>query len=173
MLWTGTVYVDGTIVVGTGTTVRIVGNGVAGTNNSDDTIGTTSADGIASVAVNTTSLQPGPIFFVQGGQLFLERLALRGGNANGGANLLGDNPSSSSSADIAVNGGGVHAVDANVTVVGCEFRDNFAQHWGGGIFANRSNLVVEASLFQGCSAGSMPSPGDEDVEGAGGGIGVR
>ena len=171
MLWNGTIDVDGTITIGTGTTVRIVGNGVVGANNRVDNIAATSANGFASAAVNMASRQPGPVFFVQGGQLFLEGLAVRGGNATGSAHLLGDDPSSS--ADIAVSGGGVHAVDANVTVTGCEFADNVAHYWGGGIFANRSTVVVEATVFRGCSAGGVPSPGDEDVEGAGGGIGVR
>ena len=113
-----------------------------------------------------------PLFFVDGGQLFLENLAVRGGDAG---NYTGSSVSSSGSSgvggDIIVSGGGVHAVDANVTVTGCEFEDNFAQHLGGGIFTNRSTLVVVGSVFRRCQADVVSSPGDDAV-GAGGGIGV-
>ncbi|CAN0539517.1 unnamed protein product, partial [Laminaria digitata] len=62
---------------------------------------------------------------------------------------------------------------ADVNVTRCEFRDNFAVHWGGGIYAEESTLVVIDSLFEGCRAGFQSFPGEEEAEGAGGGIAVR
>lgn len=170
--WTGDVDVAGTITIGLGTTVRIVGSAAnPSASSGGNTAEASSANEIASASVNMASLQPGPVFFVKGGELFLEGLAVRGGSANNSVDLVGDDPSSS--ADIVVSGGGLHAVDAIVTVTRCEFEDNFAQRLGAGIFANRSTLVVDTSVFRRCSAGDVPSPGDEDVLGAGGGIGVR
>eukprot|EP00752_Nemacystus_decipiens_P010943 g9725.t1 len=158
VLWSGNVDVSGTIVIGSGTTVRIVGSDTLTASSSGNFTESSSLSGLTSAAVNMVSPLPGPVFVVQGGQLFLESIAVRGGNASTAA---------------VVSGGGVHAVDANVTVTGCEFEDNFASLWGGGIFANRSTLVVEGSVFRRCSADVEPSPGDDGVEGAGGGIGVE
>lgn len=118
----------------------------------------------------------GPIFFVDGGQLFLERLAVRGGIAANYSEATSSdgsgNGDGSSGREAFTCGGGVHAVDANVTVAGCEFEDNFSEYLGGGIFTNRSTLVVTASVFRRCQAGEQSFPG-EDALGAGGGIGVR
>lgn len=192
--WSGVVGVPETIYIGRGTTVWIVG----GNASSNSSLGASTdgdqqehleglstnlpplPNGLAAAAVRTASdpqlvAQLGPIFFVDGGQLFLEGLALRGGNATASSadNVVVNNSSSSSitGGDAVVSGGGIHAIDANVTVTGCEFEDNFAGHLGGGVFANRSYLVVVGSVFRRCHADTVPSP-EEDVEGAGGGIGV-
>ena len=137
--------------------------------------------------------RPAPIFFVDGGQLFLENLAVRGGyTANATDSLVytyTDEPGdpgayngtlldggvasgTNSTSVVVVSGGAVHAVDSNVTVVGCEFEDNFAELWGGAIFANGSSLVVRGSVFRRCRAGEQSFAADEGIEGAGGGIGV-
>ncbi|CBJ33177.1 expressed unknown protein [Ectocarpus siliculosus] len=130
----------------------------------------------------------GPLFFVDGGQLFLDSLAVRGGytsNSTGSftyaastdAAADGTNSTTTSGvnetaiATVVISGGGVHAIDSNVTVTGCEFEENYADYWGGGIFANGSTLVVHGSVFRRCEAGEVPLPGDEDVDGAGGAIG--
>lgn len=55
----------------------------------------------------------------------------------------------------------------------CDFSDNFAEHWGGGIFANQSTLEVVDSVFRSCRAGFVSTVDDEDLEGTGGGIWVR
>lgn len=134
--------------------------------------------------------RPTPIFFVDGGELFLENLAVRGGyTANSTDSMVytyTDDPGAydsplleagvasgtNSTSVVVVSGGAVHAVDANVTVTGCEFEDNFAELWGGAIFANGSSLVVRGSVFRRCWAGEQSVAADEGVEGAGGGIGV-
>ncbi|CAM9443637.1 unnamed protein product, partial [Sphacelaria rigidula] len=87
-------------------------------------------EGAESSAVRAASAF-GPIFVANGSVLYLEDLAVCSGNATdiGGEGL--------------VSGGGVHAVDATVTLVGCVFEDNFALHTGGGVFTNRSRLVVQ------------------------------
>ncbi|CAN0008375.1 unnamed protein product, partial [Scytosiphon promiscuus] len=111
----------------------------AATTTSNTT--TSSADGGSAEegtgAGSEASSTTGPIFFVDGGSLHLENLAVRDGSTS--------NSSDGNVTQIVVSGGGVHAVDANVTVTGCEFEDNFAELWGGGIFANRSSLVVRGS----------------------------
>ncbi|CAN0356022.1 unnamed protein product, partial [Ectocarpus sp. 12 AP-2014] len=137
-----------------------------------------------------TMTPTGPLFFVDGGQLFLDSLAVRGGytsNSTGSFTYTastdaaddGTNSTTTSGvnetdiATVVISGGGVHAIDSNVTVTGCEFEENYADYWGGGIFANGSTLVVHGSVFRGCEAGEVPLPGDEDVDGAGGAIGVE
>ena len=112
---------------------------------------------------------PGPVFFVDGGRLFLEGLAVRGGNA-ANSTRGGDDYGDNGVAAVA-SGGGVHAVDATVTVTGCEFENNYANSLGGGIFTNRSTLVVVGSVFRRCQADVLPSV-EGDAVGAGGGIGV-
>lgn len=199
VLWSGIVNVPGTIYIGRGTTVRIIGsvaegNSSLGESSSDSdqpriaalsnklpplqngltaaVVSTLSDQSNASTASTSTTArddgaldaQSGSIFFVDGGQLFLESLVVRGGNAI--------NSTDASSGAVVVTGGGVHAVDANVTVTDCEFEDNFAQEMGGGIFTNRSTLVVVRSVFRRCQADAVSSP-EDDVSGAGGGIGVR
>ncbi|CAN0077212.1 unnamed protein product, partial [Laminaria digitata] len=64
-------------------------------------------------------------------------------------------------------GAGILAVDADINVTRCEFRDNFAVHWGGGIYAEESTLVVVDCVFEGCRAGFQSFAGEEDAEGAG------
>lgn len=46
-------------------------------------------------------------------------------------------------------------------------------HWGGGVYAEDSTVVVVDSVFEGCRAGNLSVSGDDDYEGAGGAIGVR
>ena len=195
VIWSGAVNVTGTIYIGLGTTVSILGDtdsnateqttsaeiysstsGGSGNSTSDNELdiltealsipnGLTSAVvGVGSWDVDADtdkSISFGPIFSLDSGQLFLENMAVRGGfvvntTANGEA----------------VSGGGVHALNSNVTVTGCEFEDNFAQFWGGGIYANISTVILVDSVFRGCRAGFQSSAGEEDVDGAGGAIAV-
>ncbi len=141
--------------------------------NQSTTTTTSSAGGEGALAPAGAA---GPIFFIDGGQLFLERLAVRGGVATNYTEASSSdgsgNGGGSSGSEAVTCGGGVHAVDANVTVAGCEFEDNFSEYLGGGIFTNRSTLVVTASVFRRCQAGVQSFPGD-DAFGAGGGVGVR
>ncbi|CAN0565920.1 unnamed protein product, partial [Laminaria digitata] len=92
---------------------------------------------------NTTdkSIAFGPIFFVDGGQLFLENFAVRGGFV------------ANSTSNPTVSGAGIHAQYSNITVTRCEFEDNFAELWGGGVYGNRARLVVVDSVFRRCRAG--------------------
>ena len=191
--WLGAVNVSGTIHIGVGTTVTIVGdtspnstgdaassmgssNITAGGGNSSihdevDVLtgalsiprGLTSAvvgAGSSTTSVDTDeSLDFGPIFFVDGGQLILENMAVRGGF------VLNSTENSTA------RGAGIHAQHSNITVTGCEFEDNFAELYGGGIFGNYSTLSVVDSVFRRCRAGFRASAGD-DVDSNGGGIGV-
>ncbi|CAB1103370.1 unnamed protein product [Ectocarpus sp. CCAP 1310/34] len=85
-----------------------------------------------------TTTPTGPLFFVDGGQLFLDSLAVRGGytsNSKGSFTYTastdaaddGANSTTTSGvnetaiATVVTSGGGVHAIDSNVTVTGCEF----------------------------------------------------
>ncbi len=196
--WSGVVTVPETIYIGRGTTVWVVGSNASGNSSDSDQQGWVEGlstrlpplpNNLPDAAVRTASeleqqdmaantsttgavASPGPIFFVDGGQLYLEGVAVRGGSTTASSA-----DSSIASDEAVVSGGGVHAIDANVTVIGCEFEDNFAEYLGGGIFTNRSTLVVVGSVFRGCSADVVPSPeeiADEefDTDGAGGGIGV-
>ncbi|CAN0193292.1 unnamed protein product, partial [Ectocarpus sp. 8 AP-2014] len=89
-----------------------------------------------------TTAPTGPLFFVDGGQLFLDSLAVRGGytsNSTGSftyaastdATADGANSTTTSGvnqtaiATVVISGGGVHAIDSNVTVTGCEFEENY------------------------------------------------
>ena len=103
----------------------------------------------------------GPIFFVDGGELHLERVAIRGGN------------STNSTADMIGAGGGIYAISSHVSVSSCVFEDNFAENLGGGIHANLSTLTVKDSVFRGNRAGFQSFPDDDTVDGNGGGITVR
>lgn len=186
VFWSGIVNVSSTIYIGSGTTVKIVGD-TTDTATSNSSANRTSAvggvdlklselsselsipSGLTSAVVGIRPASPtalddtsfGPIFFVDGGELLLEGLAVRDGFATNSTNSLSD------------SGGGVHAIDSNVTVIGCEFEDNFAEHWGGGIYANRSTLVVVDTVFRSCNAGVQSFAGDVSIDRAGGGIGVR
>ncbi|CAM9791978.1 unnamed protein product, partial [Ascophyllum nodosum] len=92
------------------------------------------------------------------GELHLEGVAVLGGN------------SSNSTANTIVQGGSIHAVSSNVSISGCRFENNFAECHGGGIFANCSVLTVKDSVFRGNKAGFQSFAGNDNVEGAGGGI---
>lgn len=194
--WSGAVNISGTIHIGLGTTVKIVGDsssniifatdstserdsnttgGGGNDSTSNDPVDDLTAalaipSGLTSAVVGVGSskisadtdktLSFGPIFYVEGGQLFLENMAIRGGFV------------ANSTSGPTISGAGIHAVDSNLTATACEFEDNFAEFLGGGVFANRSNLVVVDSVFRRCRAGFHSKADDEDVEGAGGGIGV-
>lgn len=185
--WSGHVNVTGTIVIGRGTTVRIFGdvNSSASDSSLSSSEGlgelasglalplglTSAAVGVGSPEITAdtdTGVSFGPMFFVDGGELVLQDLIVRGGfatNTTRGLDGIGG---------IYGNGGGVHAINqSTVSVARCEFIDNFAEHWGGGIFANRSTLTVVDSVFRNCHAGYLSTIEDEDLEGEGGGILVR
>ena len=188
--WSGAVDVSGTIHIGNGTTVKIVGDGtpsdtyeaVSDTASSNfnggngNSIGQDELDvlkarlsiphGLTSAVVGVGwSAAPdnyrdfGSIFFVDGGQLFIENMAIRGGSAK-----------SANNAEI-ISGGGIHALRSNVTATGCEFEDNSAEFRGGGIFGNWSTLNIVDTVFRNCSAG-VGEEGKKSVDGAGGAIGV-
>ena len=103
----------------------------------------------------------GPFFFVDGGKLHLERVAIRGGNST-----------SSTANNVVGVGGGVYAISSNVSVSSCVFEDNFAEYLGGGIHASFSTLTVEDSVFRENRAGHQSFPDDDVVAGNGGGIAV-
>lgn len=152
--WSGTVSITETIRIGRGTTVAIIGGGsdISGGTSDGETAEVNQFAAIA--AVNAF----GPIFVANGSVLHLEGIAIRYGNAT---DSVGEG---------LVNGGGVHALDADVTVVGCVFEANFALHSGGGIYAKRSRLVVRDTAFRQSSAGLKTKAGDDDVEAEGGGV---
>lgn len=161
------VTVHNTIRLGYGTTVSIIGdydNGVLYDTHGrmllvgDDDDGR-SQNGESPEIIAGSAY--GPIFVVDGAYLYLENVALRSGNT---ANSSSPEPSS---------GAGLHALDANIIVVGCEFEDMFADNWGAGIFANRSRVVVRDTLFRRCASGLKPEAGNIDADGAGGAIAVR
>lgn len=162
--WSGVVNIQSSIVIGTGTTVSIAGDHVSNVTIglSSDSAGTSSAvNNTGSSAVVATDVI-GPLFVVQRGVLNLEGISVRGGSATVTAGLG------------VISGGGVSAEDANVTVTGCTFEENFAEWVGGGIFANRSRVEIRDTAFRVCAAGAPPVAGEVDyVEGSGGGVGVR
>ena len=91
--------------------------------------------GSSTISVDTDKgLDFGPIFFVNGGQLILENMAVRWGF------VLNSTENSTAS------GAGIHAQHSNITVTRCEFEDNFAELYGGGIFGNYSTLSVVDSV---------------------------
>ncbi|CBJ26637.1 adhesin-like protein [Ectocarpus siliculosus] len=175
----------GTFAAASATTTSST-SGTSSSGNSSSTFPSSTQEGEEA----ETTAPTGPLFFVDGGQLFLDSLAVRGGytsNSTGSftyaastdAAADGTNSTTTSGvnetaiATVVISGGGVHAIDSNVTVTGCEFEENYADYWGGGIFANGSTLVVHGSVFRRCEAGEVPLPGDEDVDGAGGAIGAE
>lgn len=184
VFWSGVVNVPGTIIIGPGTTVEIMGDASSNTTSDTASIPESSSSGelddltaklsiprgLTSAAVRIApsdlsaapneSVSLGPIFFVDGGQLFLENMAIRGGFAENST----DYPTAS--------GGGIHAHHSNVTATWCEFEDNYAESAGGGVFANESTLVLVDTVFRRCRAGVRAEAGDEDVRGAGGGVSV-
>ena len=185
--WFGVVRVGSTITIGRGTTVRIFGeidtNSVLATTSRP--ISSTSASSnvssdfeleletlsgdlnlpqeLTSTAVVEVSdgVSFGPIFLVDNGELYLEGLTIRGGNAT------------NSNAGTIIAGGGIYANFSQVSVSSCVFEDNFAEYLGGGIHTNRSILTVKDSVFRRNKAGFQSFAGDKDADGAGGGIGVR
>ena len=180
--WSGVVHVPSTIKIGRGTTVRIFGDGatdgfttLASTNasrydSSDVNLelelerlsGSLNLPQLTSAAVGVHGgVSFGPIFFVDAGELHLERVLVRGGNAT------------NSTTNAIVVGGGIYAHDSNISVSDCIFEDNFAEFLGGGINANWSSLTVNDSVFRWNKAGFQSFAGDENVNGAGGGIAVR
>lgn len=192
--WSGAVNVNSTISIGSNTTVTIVGSSTDSDSSSEETNSSSSASnregqqledllltsglalphGLASVAVGVappgiidadtdTRISFGPMFSVDGGTLILEDMIVRRGFA------------AESDSDQDRNGGGVYAVNANVTITRCEFRDHFAELSGGGIHTEDSVLVVSDSRFSDCQAGFQAFAGDDDdvVDGTGGGINVR
>ena len=190
--WSGVVEVHSTIKIGNGTTVRIFGEATTSSGANSSISGGNSSSyssyysnrsssgvdlvfelerlssdlnlprGLTSEAVGGFSTVPfGPIFLVDGGELQLESIRIRGGNAT------------NSTVNAIVSGGGVNAINSNVSVSGCVFEDNFAEFVGGGIHANVSTLMVKGSVFRGNHAGFRSYAGDEDANGAGGGIAVR
>lgn len=164
--WSGSVTIWDTIRIGYGTTVSIRGdydNGLPPRGAGADGAGSdqVSGDGLTGGSAIVAGEPFGPMLLVEGASLYLENMALRDGNV-----------SNATSPGI-VSGGGLHLLDADVTVVGCEFEDVFAQYWGGGIFANRSRLVVLDTVFRRCSAGEELEGVVEEADGAGGGLAVR
>lgn len=151
--WSGAVSITESIRIGRGTAVSIMGDG-SGSNDETSDAETADTESAAVEAVNAF----GPIFVVNGSELYLEGIVVRDGNATDAAG------------EGLVTGGGVHALDANVTVVGCVFEDNFALHSGGGIYAQWSRLVVRDTEFRRCNAGLVPEAGDQDAEAEGGGV---
>lgn len=175
--WSGAVNLTGTIVIGRGTTVNIFGDGNSSKDNSnlsdqerleELTSGLELPLGLTSAAVGVgpsnitsdtdTSISFGPMFYVDGGHLLLQDMIVRGGFAANTANALDG------------SGGGIYAIRSNVSVARCEFSDNFAEYFGGAIYANESTLTVVDSMFRSCEAGFNYTVDDEDLEGAGGGI---
>ena len=177
--WSGEVTVSSTIFIGSGTTVRICGDGYSSEGNSslseqeqleELTTGLPLPLGLTSAVVGTGSsnVSFGPMFYVDGGHLVLEDLIVRGGHATNESNdMLIDG-----FRGLYGNGGGVYAINSNVSVARCEFTDNFAEHFGGGIFANLSSVEVVNSTFRYCTAGHESTFEDEDLLGTGGGISV-
>ncbi|CAM9425560.1 unnamed protein product, partial [Sphacelaria rigidula] len=147
--WSGIVSVQESIVIGNGTTVSIAGNHVSDltVGDSSDSTGTSSDE---SSAILTTD-NIGPVFLVRGGTLNIEGVAIRGGNSMNATETAGLS---------VINGGGISAEDANVTVTGCTFENNFADWVGGGLFANRSRVEVRDSAFRECKAGDTPVAGE-------------
>ena len=182
--WSGVVQVSSTINIGRGTTVRIFGEKIASSastitspvsssNNLTSTLQLElemlseglNVPHLTSAAEGVHGGDPfGPVFFVDGGELHLEDVAVRNGNATTNSNV-----------NTIVLGGGVYAFDSNISVLSCVFEDNFAELNGGGIHTNRSNVMVRDSVFRGNKAGFQPSVDDDadNIDGAGGGIGVR
>lgn len=163
MTWFGVVHVGASITIGSGTTVSISGDYLSEVNREQSiasgVITANATQNLSSAVVAMSAF--GSLFVVQpGGTLNLDGIAVRNGNSS-----LGEG------AGIG-NGGGVYAHDANVTITGCAFEDNFAEVFGGGIFANESRVVVRDTEFRRCAAGFVPFSGQDDADGAGGGVSV-
>lgn len=157
--WEGSVTIRDPIRIGYGTVVSIHGDYDNGLGSSDTASGhTASSVGEGSEIIAEAPF--GSMFYVTNGSLSIENVALRNGNAT------------NSTSPGFFSGGGIQVLDGNLTVSGCEFENTFAEYWGGGIFVNRSRIVVRDTVFRECKAGNKPQVGDEDAESAGGGVGV-
>lgn len=172
--WRGSVVVNETIRIGAGTKVSVFGNHDNGllTNNYAQQLVNSGYDGNTTILTIEAESEGseviagspfGSLFFVESGTLNLENMALRDSYAT---NVILSGITS---------GGGVTALQSNLTVTGCQFEDIFTDYRGGGINGNQSQIVVWDSLFRRCAAGLESIPGDEevDVQGAGGGFAVR
>lgn len=159
--WSGVVSITASIVIGRGTTVSISGDRNSSFNASDFDSSSGGVEGTTtgSATVATTGLRFGPMFVVNGSSLYLEGVLVRDGYALAIPGNKG-------------NGGGVYAEDANVTIVGCTFEDNFAMNSGGGVYAMNSRLVVSNTVFRRCAANDTTATDDDEPEQEGGGIEV-
>ena len=185
VVWFGEVQLNGTVVIGSGTTVRISGernsNGGNSSLSNNEVVAnltsglslplglTSAAVGVAppNITISTNrNTSFGPMFSVDHGHLTLKDMVIRGGFT---ANTTDENDKIG---DVEQSGGGVFAVNSTVSVTRCEFNDNYAQHLGGGIFVNASTLHVFDSIFRFCKAGYVATIVEPDVPGAGGGINV-
>ena len=183
--WSGEVHLTGTIVIGSSTTVRIFGDETSSVGSSSSLssqealeeltstlalpFGLTSAVvGVAPTNITAdtdASISFGPMFYVNGGELILEGLIVRGGFA-----VANTTSALNGIRSVYGSGGGVYAVDSTVLVSRCDFSDNFAEHFGGGIFANQSTVQVVDTSFGNCEAGFVSTVDEEDLEGEGGAI---
>ena len=197
VVWSDAVNVPDTIVIGARTTVMITGETGTSSNTDDATsAGSAAATGGGSSSLsdealleqlttsrlslprgltstivgvgppdesqlNDTTTISGPIFHVTEGTLILQDLIVEDGYAA--------NAADSENAD----GAGIFAVGAEINVTRCKFSNNFAVHWGGGIYAKESTVVAVDSVFEGCRAGFRSISGEDDFNGAGGSIAVR
>lgn len=184
--WHGVVNVSRPIYIGQGTTVRIFGTSdidsgdITSTSVSDSTSSSSSSStgvdlefelerlssnlnlpqNLTSVALGGYNESLGPIFFVNGGELYLESMTIRGGY-------------SSNSSDNSIRmGGGINAYNATISANGSVFEDNFASYIGGGIHANRTTLIFRDTIFRRNHAGEESFAGDDDADSDGGGIAV-
>ena len=189
--WSGVIQVSSTITIGRWTTVRIFGespkhssssvsssmtlastsasntdgislNGSSGRDSSSSGYGLNVPQELTSAVVRANMSDPfGPIFSVLDGELHLESVAIRGGNAT-----------TYSTSKAITKGGGVYAYNSNVSIFGCIFEENFAESHGGGIQTNWSTLIVTDSVFRGNHAGFQSIVDEKDADGDGGGLGV-
>ena len=153
--WSGVINVSSTITIGRGTTVRIFGESPEHSSSSvNSSYGLNVPQELTSAVARASTSGPfGPIFFVQEGELHLENVVIKGGNAT-----------TSTTID---EGGGVHAYNSVVSISGCIFEENFAELKGGGIFTDESTLILKDSVFRDNHAGFQSVAGDGDIEGDG------
>lgn len=115
---------------------------------------TSIASGVApaSIAGDTdTRISFGPIFSLDGGQLFLQDLVVRDGYAA----VTADNDVQS--------GAGVFAKRSIASITRCEFTNHFAGVSGGGLYVEDSILEVSHSTLSGCQAGARRHPTEKAV----------
>lgn len=195
VVWSGAVNVSGTIHIGPGTTVTIVGDDNSGTISGTGSItesssGTTvdsnntstSHDAVDDLAANLSiprgltsaavAVRPSePSEDTINGLSFGPMFYVEEGQLFLENVAIRGGYVANSSSNPTVSGGGINAYGSNVTATGCEFEDNFAELWGGAVFGNRSTLVIVDSVFRRCRAG-FQAEADEVAIGAGGGIAV-